>query len=47
MKNTINEMKSTLGFNRFDEADRISELEDKVAKYTQAEQQKEKRIVKN
>ena len=49
MKKTITEMKKTLeGFNgRLDKAeDWISELEDKVAKYTQSEQQKEKEFKK-
>ena len=49
MRNTITEMKNTLeGFNsRPDETEeRISELEDKVADYTQSEQHKRKKNVK-
>ena len=47
IKNAILEINNTLGGinSRLDEAeDRMSSLEDKVEKYTQAEQQKEKRI---
>lgn len=50
MKDTITEMKNALEriTSRLDEAeDCISDLEDKVAKNTQMEQQKEKRIPKN
>ena len=46
-KNAITEMNNTLGGinNMLDEGeDQISDLEDKVEKNTQAEQQKEKRI---
>ena len=50
MKNTISELKNTVkGIKRrLDEAeDWICELEDKVEKNTQNEQEKEKRIRKN
>ena len=50
IKNATSEINDTLqGINsRLDEAeDQISDLEDKIEKNTQAEQQKEKRILKN
>ena len=50
IKNAISEINNKLeGINgKLDEAeDQISDLEDKIEKYTQAEQQKEKRTLKN
>ena len=48
-KNTISELNTVEGIkSRLDEAeDQISKLEDKVEKYTQKEQEKEKRLRKN
>ena len=49
MKNAISELKNTVGGikSRFNEGDQVSNLEDKVQKITQNEQEKEKRLRKN
>ena len=49
MKNTITEMKNTLERieSRINEAEWISDLEDRMVKITAAEQNKEKRIKRN
>jgi len=48
MKNSITEIKNILeGINsRSEDTEQISELEDRVMESSQAEQQKEKRIIK-
>ena len=49
MKNTISELKNTVEGvkSRLNEADQISQVEDKVEKSTQKDQEKEKRLRKN